>query len=100
MPTDRRAALKEIRIFPSLVRYLRDAMGWPIDAGRFEEVTFEYTAEELGIDAKNAARIQEIKRLRPLVTDQPWGIFFVMNGSKSRAAAATSIATSAMRTPT
>ncbi len=77
MPTDHRAVLKEIRTFPSLVRYLRDAMGWPIDGGDFEELTFEYTPEELGIDAKNAAKIQEIKRLRPLSPKQPWGIFFV-----------------------
>jgi len=46
-------------------------MGWPIDAGDFEALTFEYTAEELGIDAKNAAKIEEIKRLRPLTTGQP-----------------------------
>jgi hypothetical protein len=77
MPTDHRAVLKDIRTFPSLVRYLRDEMGWPIDAGDFEELTFEYTPEELGIDAKNAAKIEEIKRLRPLATSQPWGIFFV-----------------------
>ena len=75
--TDHRAALKEIRTFPSLVRYLRDEMGWPIDRDDFEELTFEYTPEELGIDAKNAAKIEEIKRLRPLATGQPWGIFFV-----------------------
>ena len=33
----------------------------------------------LGIDAKNAAKIEKngIKRLRPLVPNQPWGIFFV-----------------------
>ena len=77
MPTDHRAALREIRTFPSLVRYLRDEMGWPIGADDFEELTFEYTPEELGIDTKNAAKIQEIKRLRPLATSQPWGIFFV-----------------------
>jgi predicted helicase len=53
-------------------------MGWPIDNGHdFEDVTFEYTPEELGIDPKNAAKIQEIKRLRPLSTLQPWGIFFI-----------------------
>ena len=40
-------------------------------------MTFEYTPEELGIDIKNAAKIQEIKRLRPLSVNQPWGIFFV-----------------------
>lgn len=52
-------------------------MGWPIGSEDFEELTFEYTPEELGIDAKNAAKIQEIKRLRPLASGQPWGIFFV-----------------------
>ncbi len=58
-------------------------MGWPIDGGDFEELTFEYTPEELGIDAKNAAKIQEIKRLRPLSANQPWGIFFVKFEPKS-----------------
>src|SRR6266545_1540026 len=52
MPTDHRAELKEIRTFPSLVRFLRDRMEWPI-----------VTAD--------------IKRLRPLSARQPWGIFFV-----------------------
>ncbi len=78
MPTDHRATLATIRRFDQLVAYLRDEMGWPIANGEdFEELTFEYTPEELGIDAKNAAKIQEIKRLRPLTPSQPWGIFFV-----------------------
>ena len=77
MPTDHRERLARIRRFDQLVAYLRDELGWPIDADAFEELTFEYTPEELGIDAKNAAKIQEIKRLRPLVLGQPWGIFFV-----------------------
>ena len=42
LDTDHPAALKEIRTFPSLVRYLRDEMGWPIDREDFEELTFEY----------------------------------------------------------
>ena len=77
IPTDHRERLARIRRFDQLVAYLRDELGWPIDADDFEELTFEYTPEELGIDAKNAAKIQEIKRLRPLVPGQPWGIFFV-----------------------
>ena len=77
MPTDQRERLARIRRFDQLVAYLRDELGWPIDSDDFEELTFEYAPEELGIDAKNAAKIQEIKRLRPLVTGQPWGIFFV-----------------------
>src|SRR5512143_1133973 len=77
MSSYEQARLASIRRFDQLVAYLRDEMGWPIESGDFEELTFEYTPEELGIDAKNAAKIQEIKRLRPLVPSQPWGIFFV-----------------------
>ena len=77
MPTDHRERLADIRRFDQLVAYLRDELDWPIDSDDFEELTFDYTPEELGIDAKNAAKIQEIKRLRPLVPSQPWGIFFV-----------------------
>ena len=77
MPTDHRSRLAGIRRFDQLVAYLRDELDWPIASEHFEEMTFEYTPEELGIDAKNAAKIQEIKRLRPLVPGQPWGIFFV-----------------------
>jgi len=77
MPTDHRSQLRAIRTFPSLVHYLRDEMDWPISTDDFEDLTFDYTPEELGIDTANAAKIQEIKRLRPLSANQPWGIFFV-----------------------
>ncbi len=78
MPTDHRESLARIRSFPQLVAYLRDELAWPIESDDFEELTFEYDPqEELGIDPKNAAKIKHIKRLRPLVPGQPWGIFFV-----------------------
>lgn len=72
-----RDKLREIKTFPSLVKYLRDELDWPIETDDFEELTFDYRPEELGIDPKTAANIQEIKQLRPLVTNQPWGIFFI-----------------------
>ena len=77
MPTNHREHLAHIRSFTQLIVYLRDELDWPIVSNDFEELAFEYTPTELGIDAKNAAEIQEIKRLRPLVPGQPWGIFFV-----------------------
>jgi len=77
MSTAHRAKLASIRRFDQLIAYLRDEMDWPIGSESFEDLTFEYTPEELGIDSKNAAKIQEIKRLRPLSPNQPWGIFFV-----------------------
>jgi len=69
--------LKAIRTFPQLVKYLRDELDWPINQNDFEGLTFDYTPEELGIDLKVAAKILEIKRLRPLTANQPWGIFFI-----------------------
>ena len=70
-------SLASIRRFDQLIAFLRDEMHWPILSSNFEELTFDYTADELGIDGVNTAKIQEIKRLRPLVAGQPWSIFFV-----------------------
>lgn len=79
MATNHRRLLSNIKTFPSLVKYLREELDWPIHTSDFEDsdLFFEYEPEELGIDVKNAAKIQEIKRLRPLSASQPWGIFFI-----------------------
>jgi predicted helicase len=80
MPTDHRGALAKIRRFDQLIAYLRDEMGWPIARDSFEDVDnlfYDFTADELGIDPKAAAKIESIKRLRPLSPRQPWGIFFI-----------------------
>lgn len=77
MTTDHRAKLATIKRFDQLIAYLRDEMGWPLQRATWDELTFDFTADELGIDPKTAAKIQEIKRLRPLSASQPWGIFFI-----------------------
>jgi hypothetical protein len=80
MTTDHRKALLGIKRFDQLIVYLRDELGWPISRDSFDDVDdlfYDFSAEELGIDPKTAAKIQEIKRLRPLSAKQPWGIFFV-----------------------
>jgi len=80
LPTDHRKELAKIRSFTQLIAYLRDEMGWRISRDSFvdeDDLFYDFTPEELGIDRKNAAKIQEIKRLRPLSTNQPFGIFFV-----------------------
>ena len=68
---------RTVNDFPELVEYLGDELEWPIDTSDFEEMTFEYSAEELGLDHKTAPKFLEIRRLRPLDKDQPWGIFFI-----------------------
>lgn len=68
---------RAVNDFPELVEYLGDELDWPIDTSDFEEMTFEYSAEELGLDQRTAPKFLEIRRLRPLDKDQPWGIFFI-----------------------
>ena len=75
--------LQSIKTFPSLIKYLRDELDWPIDSDHFDDLTFEYEPEELGLDPKKAVAIKEIRQLRPLTTHQPWGIFWI-NFEKKR----------------
>lgn len=76
--------LRAIKTLPSLIAYLRDELGWPIEQGMVEEdLTFDYSPEELGIAPGQAVGIKEIKQLRPMEANQPWGIFWI-NFEKKR----------------
>lgn len=70
--------LAKVNSFPRLVSLLRDKLEWPINEEyEFEDVIFEYEPHELGLKADETAKLREIHQLRPLVTGQPWGIFFL-----------------------
>lgn len=72
------ADLNRVSNFPQLVSLLRDKLEWPIhDDYDFEDIVFEYEASELGLKKDQVAKIREIHQLRPLVTSQPWGVFFI-----------------------
>lgn len=78
------ADLDRVSNFEQLVELLRDKLEWPIgeDYG-FDDVVFEYEASELGLKKDEAASIREIHQLRPLATNQPWGIFFISMENKA-----------------
>jgi hypothetical protein len=69
--------VKSIADFPSLVEYLQEDLGWPMDVEDVEDLVFEYEPEELGLKEAHKVKINEIKQLRPLATNQPWGIFYL-----------------------
>jgi hypothetical protein len=70
--------LRDITSFPALVAYLCRELDWPIDADDFDSYAFEWDAvEDLGVAPEHAARIRDIKQLRPLTANQPWGVFFI-----------------------
>ena len=75
--------LRAIKTLPQLLTYLRNDLDWPIENEDVEDLTFDYQPGELGLDAAAAVKIKEIKQLRPLTGQQPWGIFWV-NFEKKR----------------
>jgi len=78
------ADLDRVSNFEQLVDLLRDRLEWPIgeDYG-FDDIVFEYEASELGLKKDETAKIREIHQLRPLATNQPWGIFFISMEDKA-----------------
>ncbi|AKQ42829.1 hypothetical protein CP97_13515 [Aurantiacibacter atlanticus] len=78
MPDISAEELARVNSFPKLVALLRDRLEWPIDEDyEFEDVIFEYEPQELGLKEEETAKVREIHQLRPLVTNQPWGVFFI-----------------------
>jgi len=75
MPTD----LRHITDFDELLIYLGDELEWPVEDYPLEQLTFEYDADELGLNDEEARKVRDgsIRQLRPLPGGQPFGIFFV-----------------------
>ena len=71
-----RRALTSIRGFGELMEYLERELDWPIAAGH-DEVFFDFSPEELGIDEDHRVGIDRIRRLRSPNPNSPWGIFLV-----------------------
>lgn len=69
--------LRKIHSFKDLLIYLEEKLDWPLQRYQFDELTFEYQPEELGLKDEDAAKVKTIHQLRPLRHEQPWGIFFV-----------------------
>ncbi len=69
--------LRAIKTFADLIPYLEEELGWPLLEYEFEDLTYEYSAAEVGLKEEDAAKVKSIHQLRPLRHGQPWGIFFV-----------------------
>ena len=69
--------LRRVKTIDDVLEYLSDELDWPISTGNLEEATFDYTSEELGIPAERLPHLERLRQLRPITTNQPWGIFFL-----------------------
>lgn len=70
-------ALRHVRTFDDVLDLLRDDLDWPIGANDLDDVAYDWSAEELGIDPARAPQLRHIRQLQPLTVGQPWGIFFL-----------------------
>ncbi len=68
-----------VRDLSALLAFLRDELDWPIEGDQIEEMTFDWSGEELKISDSSAQRLRggSIRQLQPVAEGQPWGIFFV-----------------------
>ncbi len=69
--------LRQIHTFPQLVKYLDEELGWPVGVDNWEDAVYDWQPEELNLKAEHQVAVKSIKQLKPLVSGQPWGIFFV-----------------------
>ncbi len=69
--------LRSLRNIDDVLGFLAGNLNWPIDAIDLDDAVFIYTPEELGISADQLPSPPVISQLRPLVNNQPWGIFFL-----------------------
>ena len=77
LPDPQAEKLRQIQTIPALVKYLDEELGWPVGVDDWEDAVYDWQPEELNLKAEHQVAIKSIKQLRPLVTGQPWGIFFV-----------------------
>ena len=69
--------LRRVRTLPALVAYLHDHLGWPVDVEDWNQNVFDWLPEELRLKPEHQVKVKSVQQLRPLVSGQPWGIFFV-----------------------
>ena len=78
MTSEHAECLRAVQSFSQLVKYLKEEMEWPFVSEDWDEISFEFDPEDIGIDPKNAAKIEGIRQLRPPTSvNWPWGIFFI-----------------------
>lgn len=87
MPTPPADRLREIKTLPSLVKFLRDELEWPVEDEALadaDDMTFDWSADSLRLKTSQRERLTggRVRQLRDFVPGQPWGIFLVEFGDE------------------
>ena len=77
--------IRNITSINRLITYFVEVLNWDIGIDDFEDIddiSYDFSAEELGIKEEAFAKIKSLKQLQPFVDNQKWGIFCVEFDSK------------------
>ena len=72
--------IRNIKTLSDLTVYFSKELGWDIDPDDFvdiEDITYDFSAEDIGLREEAFAKIDSLQQLPALVDGQKWGIFFV-----------------------
>lgn len=72
--------IRKVRDAEDLIGYFAGRLGWDIDVESFEDiedVSYEFTAEDLGLTDEAFAKIRTLRQLRPFDAHQKWGMFCI-----------------------
>ena len=75
-----RHLIKNVVDAESMLHYCAMNLGWRLDTSFLEDiddVTYDFNAHDLGLNEDSFAKIKELRQLRPLVDNQPFGVFLV-----------------------
>lgn len=73
-------ALENVNDIESLLRYCNSSFNWNIDEDYFDDIdnlTYDFTAADLGIKEEAFASINTLKQMRPISDNQEWAIFLL-----------------------
>ena len=72
--------IREVKNITDLIGYFSENLGWNVDINDFDDIddiSYDFSAEDIGLKEESFAKISELKQLQPLVDGQKWGIFCV-----------------------
>ena len=77
--------IRTVKDMNGLIAYLANKLEWKIDLDDFEDIediTYDFSAEDIGLKEEAFAKITSLRQLPPLVDGQKWGIFCIEFDSK------------------
>ena len=77
--------IRNIHNINHLIMYFSKVLNWEIDIDSFDDIddiSYDFSASDLGLKEEAFAKIQSIKQLPPMVDGQKWGIFCIEFDSK------------------